>query len=40
LELPRYKSFEVMRTKLLYAINEGLPIDMDNVAQNINWDED
>jgi hypothetical protein len=40
LELPKYSSALIMRQKLLYAINEGLPIDNDHAAENVNWEED
>jgi hypothetical protein len=39
LELPRYSSIEVMRQRLLYAINEGIAIDTDHtVMETTAWD--
>eukprot|EP01119_Soliformovum_irregulare_P023983 TRINITY_DN8500_c0_g1_i1.p1 TRINITY_DN8500_c0_g1~~TRINITY_DN8500_c0_g1_i1.p1 ORF type:complete len:1141 (-),score=425.00 TRINITY_DN8500_c0_g1_i1:16-3438(-) len=40
LELPAYSSDEVMKTKILYAINECREIDADHQAQNVDWDAD
>ena len=40
LELPKYSKMEIMKKKLLYAINNCTAIDTDFVAQNVNWDED
>jgi len=41
LELPKYSSLEVMKSKILYAINECREIDTDHVvAQNVDWDAD
>lgn len=38
LELPMYSSKEILREKLLYAITEGVEIDIDNIASNSNWE--
>lgn len=38
LELPRYSSYEVMVAKFLYAITEGIAIDADHRAADLNWD--
>ena len=40
LELPRYSSVEVMRAKVLYAINNGYAIDTDHVADALDWNAD
>ena len=40
LELPRYSSKEVMRDKILYAINNGYAIDTDHVADALDWNAD
>ena len=40
LELPRYTSQEVMRAKILYAINNGYAIDTDHVADALDWNAD
>lgn len=40
LELPRYSNYEIMRNKLLYAINNGYAIDTDHVADNLDWNAD
>ncbi|OII71546.1 HECT domain-containing family protein [Cryptosporidium andersoni] len=39
LELPRYSSREILMEKLLYAITEGIAIDTDNRATDIDWDQ-
>ncbi|KAJ1611708.1 SPRY and HECT domain-containing protein [Cryptosporidium canis] len=38
LELPMYSSKEVLRERLLYAITEGITIDIDNVASSTIWE--
>eukprot|EP00920_Eleutheroschizon_duboscqi_P023727 GHVT01059078.1.p1 GENE.GHVT01059078.1~~GHVT01059078.1.p1 ORF type:complete len:996 (-),score=273.43 GHVT01059078.1:474-3077(-) len=38
-EFPVYSSKEILRQKLLYAITEGLAIDADNDAVNVDWDD-
>lgn len=38
LELPMYSSKEILKEKLLYAITEGVEIDIDNVASSSNWE--
>ena len=41
LELPKYSSKQIMKQKLLYAIQHCEAIDTDfNVAQNVNWEEE
>jgi len=40
LELPRYSRIEVMRDKILYAINNGYAIDTDHVADALDWNAD
>eukprot|EP00483_Globobulimina_turgida_P001790 UN01792 len=40
LELPKYSSKEIMKKKLLYAINNCTAIDTDFVAQNVNWEDE
>lgn len=37
-DLPPYSSYEVLRSKLLYAVTEGIAIDADNHADAANWD--
>ncbi|KAH8584680.1 HECT domain-containing family [Cryptosporidium sp. chipmunk genotype I] len=38
LELPAYSSKEILKEKLIYAITEGIAIDIDNVATDTNWE--
>jgi len=38
LELPKYNSYEIMHSKFLYAINEGIAIDTDHRAVDVDWD--
>jgi len=40
LELPKYSSAEIMKKKLLYAIDNCTAIDTDFVAQNVNWEDE
>jgi len=40
LELPTYSSPDIMKAKLLYAINNCHAIDTDHAAEAINWDAD
>ena len=40
LELPKYSSKAVMRTKLVYAIHNCRAIDADYDAQNVNWNDE
>eukprot|EP01084_Bolivina_argentea_P212487 361192_1 len=40
LELPKYSAKEIMKKKLLYAINNCTAIDTDFVAQNVNWEDE
>jgi hypothetical protein len=40
LELPKYSSKVVMRTKLVYAIHNCRAIDADYDAQNVNWNDE
>jgi len=37
-DLPAYSSAAILRQKLLYAITEGIAIDADHAAQDINWE--
>ncbi|KAL8442877.1 hypothetical protein Emed_007092 [Eimeria media] len=37
-DLPPYSSYEILRSKLLYAVREGIAIDADNNADAANWD--
>jgi len=40
LELPRPSSKEILRNKLLYAINNCMAIDADTAAENLDWNEE
>ena len=40
LDLPRYTSKENMVAKFLYAITEGVAIDTDHAADNVDWEAD
>jgi len=40
LELPKYSKKEIMKKKLLYAIDNCTAIDTDFVAQNVNWEDE
>ncbi|KAF8817884.1 HECT-domain (ubiquitin-transferase) domain-containing protein, partial [Cardiosporidium cionae] len=38
IDIPDYSSKNILRQKLLYAMTEGIAIDADHAAENINWD--
>ena len=40
LELPKYSTPDIMKKKLLYAIDNCTAIDTDFVAQNVNWEDE